>query len=499
MQAALARIETAPVPDLPAEDAEAKRFWSTTDDQPHRHAGSPPHVLSLVELCLAAEARRILEFGCYSGRNLAALRDAYRAAGELDPELVGLDINARALEAGVEAGLDLRLGDETALAGFGDAAWDVAFTISVLDHMPDPWPALEQLARIIARRLILIEPHPLEGTGGKASVPAGEGARDEPMPFTYLHDYDALLIGLGLVQELDLPMPTHHHRVGPLYRLRSFTPAAGTQLARLLEAHPGPVLAYGLPGPVAARLGLPRAGSGQRLHLAGSPEGLGAALASAGPEETIIAPGRALGRLPGSSLASWQAEPVDGFLVRLRAGGAAAGPVPVATDSLRERLLTRILLQNREDASQVRVLEGRLRRLAEAPREKPAAAAPPPAPAAPAGPSAAARSVARLLIASRSQWMIGEVETLIAENRHQGEQWRRRLASQRVAAQIGASQHQSLVRQIVLLHALAARGKPARGWKSLRRSIARRFKALWARLPGPFRRHPARKRAALKT
>src|SRR5690349_12210679 len=91
-------ITTAPVADLTAEDIEAKQYWAATTAQPHEHAGMPAHVLALQELCLQAEARRILEFGCYSGRNLRALHAAYRAAGEPAPELVGFDINAQAID-----------------------------------------------------------------------------------------------------------------------------------------------------------------------------------------------------------------------------------------------------------------------------------------------------------------------------------------------------------------------------------------------------------------
>ena len=128
----------------------------------------------------------------------------------------------------------------------------MAFTLSVLDHMPDPATALEQLARITRRRLILVEPHPVREGTGRAVRAAGEDARDEPMPFTYLHDYDALLLGLGLVQELDLPMPTHLHRMGPLYRLRVLAPAPVTDLRRLV-VQAGAVRLYGLPARTAAR------------------------------------------------------------------------------------------------------------------------------------------------------------------------------------------------------------------------------------------------------
>ena len=107
------KISTEPVAGLADEDVQAKHYWSLTEEQGREHARTPPHVMALAQLCLEAGARRILEFGCYAGRNLKAIRDAYEEAGEAAPELVGIDINAKAAAWGREAsGLDLRVGDE---------------------------------------------------------------------------------------------------------------------------------------------------------------------------------------------------------------------------------------------------------------------------------------------------------------------------------------------------------------------------------------------------
>jgi SAM-dependent methyltransferase len=521
------------VADLVTEDSEAKRYWSATEAQPHGHAGTPPHVLALVDLCLEAQARRILEFGCFSGRNLLAIREAFAAAGELDPELVGLDINAKALDVGNEAGLDLRLGDETALHGFADGQWDVVLTVSVLDHMPDPTLALEQLARITARRLILIEPQSPDGGSGKALGQAG----DDPMPFTYLHDYDALLLGLGLVQELDMPMPTHHHRVGPLYRLRSFSRSLPSELDHLLD-RAGAILPHDLRAACARRFPRRPNGTGPRLHLATDAGGLGTALTMAAEADLIVAPQRALARLPAAMLNSWSGTPIDGFLAVLGRSGAPdhrPAPWPSPSERLRERVLTRILLQNREDATHSRILEARLRRLAEASGGE----ATEPAPPTTTSDAATGRSVSRQLSAARSAWMIRELTGLVEEQAQRATRWRRLMAGKavtfrvgrrrrdavvaelagsmgeamlrtgegqrplvgrQVAQQLDAAQRQSLIEQAILLHRLGARwSRPAGGWKGLRRSVVRAAKSFWARLPGHSRGQPApHKRAAFK-
>ena len=442
------RIGTAAVPDLALEDSGAKQYWSATAAQPHEHAGVPPHVLALEELCRATEARRILEFGCYSGRNLKTIGAAYSAAGETAPELVGLDINTQAIAAGAAEGLDLRLGDETALRAFADGEWDVVFTVSVLDHMPDPAAALEQLARITRRRLVLIEPHPLREGTGKA-VQEGRKARDEPMPFTYLHDYDALLLGQGLVQELDLPMPTHLHRVGPFYRLRVLAPAASTGLRRRMAVQQGPVHLHGLPARTAARLQA-RAGGADTpaLHIAAGTAGLEAALGRAAAADTIVAPRRTVELLPDGMLAGRLASPLDGFLVALTPDAAPGADRAPARDGarLQERLLLRILLQNREDAGRIRVLEGRLHRLDESTRK--AAAVPAAGPPAGNDPAAAA-SVSHQLTAARGAWMTREIAGLIEEENQRASQWRLALGARSVAGQIGRAHREALLAALV--------------------------------------------------
>ena len=96
------------------------------------------------------EPSRVVEFGANAGRNLAAIRRTLPSA-----HLIGLDINKGAVAAGRERwGLDLRVGDVAALSGLKA---DLAFTVSVLDHLPEPSFALAALADV-APTVLLIEP-----------------------------------------------------------------------------------------------------------------------------------------------------------------------------------------------------------------------------------------------------------------------------------------------------------------------------------------------------
>ena len=95
----------------------------------------------------------MLEFGCNVGRNLAAIAKVLP-----DARLVGLDVNEAAVAAGVAAtGLDLRCADEAALRDFDDGEFDLVFTVSVLDHIADVDPVLEQLVRCAGRAAYFLE------------------------------------------------------------------------------------------------------------------------------------------------------------------------------------------------------------------------------------------------------------------------------------------------------------------------------------------------------
>lgn len=159
----------------------------------------------LADRIVAMEPKRVIEFGCNVGRHLVAIR-------ERDPriDLRGVDINAAAIRTGRKSRLRLAVGDETYLVRFPDDSFDVAYTASVIDHVPDPTVALREMARI-APVLVLLEPW--LGYEGKVEwVQPGVKAN----PFLYSWDYAARLPDHDVESE---PMPLRAAGAGPYYRL----------------------------------------------------------------------------------------------------------------------------------------------------------------------------------------------------------------------------------------------------------------------------------------
>jgi ubiquinone/menaquinone biosynthesis C-methylase UbiE len=86
-------------------------------------------------LLVGRDARRVLDLGCGEGALSAAVR---RACGDAEPLIVGLDASATMLLA---APPPVVLADATVIP-FRDNAFDAVVAINVLDHLPDPLPAL---------------------------------------------------------------------------------------------------------------------------------------------------------------------------------------------------------------------------------------------------------------------------------------------------------------------------------------------------------------------
>ena len=129
----------APADLLADEDAHAKRYWSQHVSP--FYVEHKPWATVIAEMVHDLQPRSVLEFGCHVGRNLVAIRE--RVPGL---RLVGLDINAAAVQAGREQnGLDLRCGNERTLADFADGEFDLVFTVSVLDHIPSIRPVCTEL------------------------------------------------------------------------------------------------------------------------------------------------------------------------------------------------------------------------------------------------------------------------------------------------------------------------------------------------------------------
>ncbi len=196
-----------------AEPTEAKGFWA---DYGVRSFYQQAKDWDRLPGALARDvgAASVLEFGCNAGRNLAALRDLVPAA-----EVVGLDVNAEAVAAGRRAtGLDLRVGDETALAGFPDGAFDLVFTISVLDHVVEVDAVLAELLRCAGRVAYFLEVAlPLEGRVERHFDHAARGVRDSTRA-SYSWDLGRVLGDHPRTWRVDRrPVYLHPRSLGPYY------------------------------------------------------------------------------------------------------------------------------------------------------------------------------------------------------------------------------------------------------------------------------------------
>lgn len=205
----------------PEEAAEAKRYWSQIPfmgyAEPQRWSGV------MATRVLRHKPRRVLEFGCAAAKNLLAIQ-------ALDPavDLYGLDINAAAIDYARGLGLRCGVGNETTLSAIPDNAFDVAFTISVLDHLPSPEIALKELLRLATTAVILYEPW--LGTEGRVTHKRNPetGKTTESTPYSYSWDYHRLAAehttGWRVAVE-DAPLGSKSaFNLGAHYKVFTFTP-----------------------------------------------------------------------------------------------------------------------------------------------------------------------------------------------------------------------------------------------------------------------------------
>lgn len=170
--------------DLPAREAEdARAYWAGLGLQSGYAVDRHWRAL-MAERVLALEPDSVLEFGCNCGSNLMAIAD--RSPGL---RLTGVDVNEAAVRHGRELHrLDLRTADERWLPTQRDRAFDVAFSVSVLDHLPEPWPIVTELMRVAARGVLLLEPW--LGREGKVVEQSGRCRSDA---YCYSWDYARFL------------------------------------------------------------------------------------------------------------------------------------------------------------------------------------------------------------------------------------------------------------------------------------------------------------------
>lgn len=197
-----------------SETKDAKDYWSTLA-VPEFYKKSQTHWSDfMAEQVLRLAPASVLEFGCNVGRNLWALRQRSTSL-----VLKGIDINTQAIAFGRrERGLDLCHADETFFQAQADNSFDVIFTVSVMDHLPNPKPILAEMARVARLGVLLLEPN-LGAEGKVLKASAGE-AKEEggATPFSYSWDYERLASDLP-VEFSQEHYPLSGTLLGPYYWL----------------------------------------------------------------------------------------------------------------------------------------------------------------------------------------------------------------------------------------------------------------------------------------
>ena len=122
------------------------------------------HLVDLVRTYAGPDAS-VLEIGCNAGRNLRFLHEAgYRRLGAVEISTAALDHFQHAFPAAYRSTTLLNAPVEQAIPMMRDGAFDVVFTMAVLEHIHDDsaW-VFEHIARVTGRTLITIEDERQEG------------------------------------------------------------------------------------------------------------------------------------------------------------------------------------------------------------------------------------------------------------------------------------------------------------------------------------------------
>ena len=147
----------------------------------------------LIDIVLEFRPKNVFEFGANWGRNLQLLR-------EHDNSILakGIDISKFAIAEAQKRGLDVQYYDERILKDFSDNLFDVVFTCSVLNHIPDPefTPIIKDLMRI-GKNVVFCE------SNDASNLPQNNNGR------WFRHIYDAF--GLRNAAHLKNPITGGHN------------------------------------------------------------------------------------------------------------------------------------------------------------------------------------------------------------------------------------------------------------------------------------------------
>lgn len=169
-----------------------KDYWANNHVQSTRFDANSQYRFDLAEIILETDPKKILEFGCNSGRNLRAIE--LSSKGWVD--LYGIDMNEQAIQVGKKSYtfpgmIKFVLSDEKYLDILIESGsrFDVAFTVSVLDHnlKQDAERIYEKLTKL-ADRVIIVEPL-WKDKNDMVIEGSFEHIDPEIPPFTYSWDY----------------------------------------------------------------------------------------------------------------------------------------------------------------------------------------------------------------------------------------------------------------------------------------------------------------------
>jgi len=194
----------------------AEAFWATdpVKDFYFRGKESVRRSRWLAEEVLSRyEFGSILEPGCNCGRNLFYALERYPGI-----EAAGFDVNEQAIAFAREhvpgAAFEVRSMHDT--GDIPDDRYDVVFTMSVLDHVPEVEAICREFLRIARRAVILVEVD--TGTEGKCVEPLKQKGVDN---FCYSRHYGRLFESLGARVTRYEPVAEHFPEtfMGPYYWL----------------------------------------------------------------------------------------------------------------------------------------------------------------------------------------------------------------------------------------------------------------------------------------
>lgn len=135
------------------------------------------HLKRVLRLLAPEPGDRILEVGCGRGFLLRELQ-------ALCPRATGIDVNPEAIRHSVARGARQMGLDPMA---FGDASFDLLYSLHTLEHLADPTASLSEMARVLRRggRLLLV--YPAEPVRGLFSAPAAWRLFGNPFRGRELH------------------------------------------------------------------------------------------------------------------------------------------------------------------------------------------------------------------------------------------------------------------------------------------------------------------------